>query len=138
MFDSNLVSKGVPEPDMKEYYNFRSLMYNLYDNDDYYGDLCGSVLHIRDKNRCINSMSTSIQNEHHISVEFDESTSSDKMIKIAHQISEKIEEFIQNNKGYLVEVNKDKNLSPDKLDKFLSCSSFCDKSIVGKTLEIML
>ena len=131
---------SIEIPDMKKYYDLRSSLYNLYDNDVYYGDLCGSVLHIRDKNRCINSMSTKIQNEHSIIVEFDDKTKNDakKMHKICNEIRDKVGEFIANNANYIADSSKD--LTAEEVIEFSKskCYKFCDTSICGNTLIIGL
>ena len=125
------------KPDMKDYYNFRSLICNLYDNDTYYGDLCGSVLYIRDKNRCINSMSTKIQ-DHAIVVEFDDNTETKKKFKIADDIKSKIGAFLSNNIDNLVRM--DSKLSQEQIEGFINSptSNFCDTSLTGNTLVISL
>ena len=131
------VEKITPQsPNMEKYYSLRKAVRKLYDNDVYYGDLCGSILHIRDKNRCINSMSTKIQ-DHIISVDFDDNTDQKKKNKIVNEVVDNIGKFIGNNANVLSTMT---NISENELLEFSQSETkkFCDAQLVGNNLTILL
>ena len=86
---------------MKEYYQFRQELRKLYKNDvNNNGDLCSSVLQIRDKNKCINSIGVAIQ-DYKIDVEVDENTPISKIINIKDKIANSVGRYIVDNKDRL-------------------------------------
>lgn len=48
--------------DPVKYYNHREIIHKLYDQDVYYGDLCGELLGLREQNRFIDGMFIDMSN----------------------------------------------------------------------------
>lgn len=122
--------------DMKKYYAFRKAVRNLYQHDTIYGDLCGSLLYIRDKNRCINAMSIDIPN-YNIEVEFDGNIDAKKFEKIINDILVKISSFMWDNIDNIVSFSFGE-ISREDAESIITYNPFCDTSIIGKTLTIIL
>lgn len=116
----------------KEYYELRKELRKLYDNDvNLEGDLCCSILQIRDKYTYVNSINVSLQS-YQISVDMDEDTKQEDVINISDLILEKLREFIIKNSTIL--NIKDKNV----FDGFIATNSFCDVIIVGTSIRFHL
>ena len=116
----------------KEYYELRKELRKLYDNDvNLEGDLCCSILQIRDKYTYVNSINVSLQS-YQISVDMDEDTKQEDVINISDLILEKLREFIIKNSTIL--NIKDKNV----FDGFIATNSFCDVIIVGTSIRFLL
>lgn len=123
--------------EMQKYYEYRSKIRKLYDREPYCkNDLCCSLFEIRDKNKCIESVSISL-GDYYIEVEFAENTTLDEMIKHTDSILKRI--------GYFLSSNLDDipNLSEEDKDhiQFLITSSnhtYCDHMLIGNMLKINL
>jgi hypothetical protein len=121
---------------MKDYYNFRKEIRNLYKNDvNQCGDLCVKLLEIRDKYRCVNLINIAIQT-FSVDVELADGTSVNKRNEIIGKICNSIGTFLVNNRN---------NINPeyansDEFDKFLNAPNyiFCDIICVGNTISITL
>ena len=86
---------------MEVYYNYRKLIHKLYNEDTQCnGDLFSSILELRDKNKCVSSISMKL-NEYNINVEFEEGTEESKKTKILDKIVNRLGIFISNNQGRL-------------------------------------
>lgn len=123
--------------DMREYYNFRKEVHKLYDNDTIHkGDLSCSILGIRDKYRCVNSVNIGIQ-DHFINVELDDDTSSKKKMEIANKIADSIGRFIVDNKDKLdPSIANSDNFN----DLFIESDNhvYCDMVMIGDIIKFKL
>ena len=120
---------------MKEYYQFRQELRKLYKNDvNNNGDLCSSVLQIRDKNKCINSIGVAIQ-DYKIDVEVDENTPISKIINIKDKIANSVGRYIVDNKDRL-----DIDTNSESFNQFLESENhlFCDIAVVGNSIKFNL
>lgn len=90
----------IPKPDMKEYYDMRQNVRKLYALgpaiNPRVNDLCSTVLQIRDKNRCVESINIDTNN-FTIEVEIEEGTDFDTCLKIKNEISSTIDKYIIDN-----------------------------------------
>lgn len=126
--------------EMSKYYQLRKEISKLYNENDILNsnpicnDLCSSVLEVRDKNRCILSMSTDISN-HNISIELDENTDIKKKDKIISELVKRIGYFICNN-AEKVGINPDSEDFNSLMDN--KTNLFCDISLVGNSISINL
>ena len=122
--------------DMQKYYNFRTALRKLYDNDTTMcGDLCCKVLEIRDKYRSVESVSIDIRG-YNISVIIADGTSESKVQEIMSKIATAIGYFIVNNRN---SVEPSINNDPD-FDTFINAPNFifCDIVRVGYTVTFTL
>ncbi len=122
--------------EMTKYYNFRKEIHKLYENDaQNAGDLCCSILEIRDKYRSVESIDLKIQ-EYSINVELSEGTSETKKQEVATRIAKSIGYYIINNRSLLdPEIDND----PD-FETFINSDNmlFCDIMIIGDTINFNL
>ena len=121
---------------MKDYYNFRKEIRNLYKNDvNQCGDLCVKLLEIRDKYRCVNLINIAIQT-FSVDVELADGTSVNKRNEIIGKICNSIGTFLVNNRN---SINPE-YANSDEFDKFLNAPNyiFCDIICVGNTISITL
>lgn len=114
--------------EMKKYYENRKELRKLYDNDTIYGDLCGGLLNIRDKFRCVNSMNIALQ-DYSISVELDDDTDQATKNDIVNRMLDKINTFVKNNADKL-------DLHMDVLDRMIFTSTLVDTIVVGNSIQI--
>ena len=118
---------------MKEYYQFRQELRKLYKNDvNNNGDLCGQILHIRDKYRSVNSIDVSIQ-DYSIGIDIEPGTSQNKQNEILSKVVTEIKKFISDNKESI-----DKDIV--RVEDYLSSKEnvFCDIVTVGNSIKINL
>ena len=99
----NNFTEGFPadiKPDMREYYDMRQKVRELYSVgpmiNPKVNDLCSSVLQIRDKNRCVESIKVDTKN-FYIEVELEECTDYDKCLKVKNSITKTIDDYINAN-----------------------------------------
>lgn len=117
---------------MKKYYQFRQELRKLYKNDvNMNGDLCGQILHVRDKYRSVNSIDVSIQ-DYSIDIDIEPGTSQNKQNEILSKVVTEIKKFISDNKK---SIDKDIHV-----DSYLSSKEnvFCDIVTVGNSIKINL
>lgn len=117
---------------MKEYYQFRQELRKLYKNDvNNNGDLCGQILHVRDKYRSVNSIDVSIQ-DYSIGIDIEPGTSQNKQNEILSKVVTEIKKFISDNKE---SIDKDIHV-----EDYLSSKEnvFCDIVTVGNSIKINL
>ena len=88
------------KPDMNEYYKARQKVRELYTLgaaiNPKVNDLYSSVLQIRDKNRCVESINIDTTN-FSIEVEIEEGTDFDTCLKVKKDISSTIDNYIRDN-----------------------------------------
>ena len=118
-----------------QYYEYRKKIRELYKNDvNNNGDLCSSVLQIRDKNKRINSIGVAIQ-DYKIDVEVDENTPISKIINIKDKIANSVGRYIVDNKDRL-----DIDTNSESFNQFLESENhlFCDIAVVGNSIKFNL
>lgn len=98
------------KPDMEEYYNMREKVRELYSVgaavNPKVNDLCSTVLQIRDKNRCVESINVDTVN-YIIEVDLEEGTSTDTCLKIRDEIASTIDKYIANNIDSIKTIEKE-------------------------------
>ena len=118
--------------DDKRYYELRKEVRKLYDNDvNLEGDLCCSILQIRDKYSFVEGINVSIQ-DYTITVNMDPQTEGNKVEEILNEIVYKLRAFIRDNINVLNITDK------NEFELFLTGDSFCDFIIVGTSIKINL
>lgn len=100
---NNKFTEGFPadiKPDMRDYYKMRQKVRELYSVgamiNPKVNDLCSSVLQIRDKNRCVESIKVDTLN-YYIEVEIEEGTDYEKCLKVKDSITKTIDDYINEN-----------------------------------------
>ena len=118
--------------DDKRYYELRKEVRKLYNNDaNLEGDLCCSILQIRDKYSFVEGINVSIQ-DYTITVNMDPQTEGNKVEEILNEIVYKLRAFIRDNINVLNITDK------NEFELFLTRDSFCDFIIVGTSIKINL
>ena len=119
--------------DIKDIYESRKKIRELYDHDTKYGDLVGALLGIREKNKCIESMDVRIQGEYKIAVDLAENTTDAQAQDVNNQIFSCLVSYVEQN---IDKVGVSKQLFEKTID---SCpSEMIDSILVGNSLCIML
>lgn len=121
----------LKDTEMKKYYEFRKTARKLYDNDVQYGDLCGSILHIRDKNKCIDSIQLNISS-YEVVVEFESGTDENKKNSILSLIIEEIRKFVRSN------IDKLPIENVNEFKAYIYSPMICDVIIIGDIIKISL
>ena len=134
MLDINVLNQSNLKQDENDYYNYRKTLHSIYDKDVYYGDLVGSILAFRDKNKYIESVSVDIA-DYKIYMSLSDSTKENEKNKILKSIDSTIKDFI-NLASTQLSSDTDKKL----IDKYIDSKwPICDKYIMdGETLQIEL
>jgi hypothetical protein len=120
--------------DMGIYYRIRKEIRSLYKNDvNNNGDLYCSVLEVRDKHRCVSSISIDTV-AYCIFVDLDDSTSDTMRNKIIAELAEAIRSYINSNIDL---ISSDYEAYIDQVVNS-SNYSFCDISVIGNSIKIIL
>jgi hypothetical protein len=120
--------------EMSKYYNGRKAIRTLYNHDTYKnGDLYCSVLEVRDRHRCVNSISIDTV-AYAIYVDLEDNTSDSMKSTIIGQLANAIKDYIVKN------INELEDKSKSDVNMILSTSgiAFCDISVVGNSIRIIL
>jgi hypothetical protein len=121
------------EPNMEYYYNLRKQVRNLYQNDvrinPSINDLCSQMLHIRDKNKCVESIDLNTSN-YTIEIGLDDTASDNIKNKIYNEATNILDNYIKENvTGY----EKD-NTKYEKAKQF----KLYDEIVVGNSIKFIL
>lgn len=123
--------------DMNKYYEYRKKIRNLYDQEpSSRNDLGSSIMEIRDKNKCVISMSLQLGN-YYIEAECAEGTPDNKVNSIADSIAKRIGYFLSNN------IDSIPGLTPEEkkeIEYMISGigSTYCDIVVLGTMIKINL
>lgn len=128
----NNYTKDFPieiKPDMKDYYDMRKKVRELYATgaitNPKVNDLCSNILQIRDKNKCIESIDIDTVN-FSIEVELEESTDYKTCVKIQNDIAKIIDEYISDNIESVSDIDKNdvENAKTKKLYDDMSVGTY--------------
>lgn len=129
----------------QNYYNYRTYLHKLYNQDGgigvpKYNDLCSMIMELRDTEKNINSISINMSN-YFIAIELEENTSNTERVLIISKVTNKIREFIINNQQSIFELfNQKFGESKQSFHDFLFSGNniFCDVTVLGNSLVINL
>lgn len=121
------------EPNMEYYYNLRKQVRNLYQNDvrinPSINDLCSQMLHIRDKNKCVESIDLNTSN-YTIEIGLDDTASDNIKNKIYNEATNILDNYIKEN---VTDYEKD-NTKYEKAKQF----KLYDEIVVGNSIKFIL
>ena len=118
---------------MKRYYEQRKKVRKLYKHDtSYSGDLCGSLLEIRDKRKYVEIVSVDLQ-KFNIGIEFTPGTEEDKKEKVVNKVNKCLKSFIENNINEIEFKNSEERIGTILFPKLYSVSAIISflKSKIG-------
>lgn len=125
------------QTEMNKYYEYRKKFRDLYAKEPCSSnDLGSSILEIKDKNKCVVSISMDL-NAYYIEVEFDESTDPGKIKKVTDSIVRRIGYFLSANLDS-IEVSSEEER--DDIERTLNepIALYCDYFVIGNMLKINL
>lgn len=118
------------------YYDFRKAIHKLYNEEaSSKDDLCSKILEIRDKEKCVESISIFLEG-YNIDVNLADNTDETKKQKVINRIGNCIGRYIVDNMGVLGE-----DITEDpEFDEYLNSPSynFIDIYLIGNTVHISL
>ena len=117
---------------MSEYYEFRKKLHNIYQNDTKYGDLTGSILEYREKNRNVTTVSIQLS-DYKIYVTLEQNTPSIDYDKIVFDICAIIRSYLEN----AIDNTYSKE-EANSIVVLLHTRPFLDAAYLGNTIELSL
>ena len=123
--------------DMSKYYEYRQKIRALYDQEPFSSnDLGSKILEIKDKNRCIVSLSLDL-NAYYIQAQFEDGTPFEKVNKICDSILKRIGYYLSDN------IDSIPDLEPEDKDAIRSmlnnpAATYCDHIVIGNMVKINL
>ena len=123
--------------EMNKYYEYRKKIRTLYDQEpSSNNDLGSTILEIKDKNKCIISISLDLS-KYYIEVEFEENTSFEKITKITDTILKRIGYFLINNMDSITDLTLEERKEFESM--ILNPTAiYCDHIIIGNIVKINL
>lgn len=123
--------------DMSKYYEYRKKIRTLYDQEpSSNNDLGSTILEIKDKNKCVVSMSLDLSN-YYIEAEFDEGTPFDKVNKVLDTILRRIGYFLVGNIDNIPDLDEDEKKEVESLITD-PAATYCDHMVIGNLVKINL
>lgn len=122
---------------MSKYYEYRKKIRALYDHEPCSSnDLGSKILELKDKNRCIVSMSLDL-NAYYIQAQLEDDTPFEKINKICDAILRRIGYYIVDNIDSIPDLDPE---DKDELRSILNNPSavYCDHIIIGNMIKINL
>lgn len=123
--------------DMNKYYEYRQKIRTLYDQEpSSRNDLGSSVMEVREKNKCVISISFDI-GKYYIEAECEEGTPINKVDKICNSILDRVGYFLSDNLDSIPDIDEEDKKS---IEFMITSSSynFCDHIIIGNMIKINL
>lgn len=123
--------------DMNKYYEYRQKIRTLYDQEpSSRNDLGSSVMEVREKNKCVISISFDI-GKYYIEAECEEGTPTNKVSKICDTILDRIGYFLSDNLDSIPDIDETDKKAIEHMITSIGYS-FCDHMIIGNMIKINL
>lgn len=123
--------------DMNKYYEYRKKIRTLYDQEPYSkNDLGSSIMEIKDKNKCVLSISLQLGN-YYIEVECEEGTPVEKVNKIADNILKRIGYYLSNNIDSIPDLTSEERKEVEFMITGIGFT-YCDHMVIGNMIKINL
>lgn len=123
--------------DMSKYYEYRKKIRALYDQEPCSSnDLGSTILEIKDKNRCVVSMSLDL-NRYYIEAQFEEGTPFEKVNKVLDSILKRIGYYLSSNLDSIPDIDMEEKKDIEEMI-MNPAATYCDHIVIGNMVKINL